>query len=673
MASSKTPILVKNDPWLTPYEEEITNRMNRFNDRKNEIEQKYKSLKNFGGGYLEMGLNYDAKEGGWRYREWAPKANALSLVGDFNNWDREANPMQKNENGVWELFLPDAQYKGKLVHESAIKVHVKSNKNSLDRIPVYARYVTQDENTHDFTARHWDPPKTFKWTDKSFSAEGAYKNPYVYECHIGMAQEKEGVGTYTEFAERILPKIKEQGYNTIQVMAIQEHPYYGSFGYHVSNFFAPSSRFGTPYELKGLIDKAHKMGIAVIMDIVHSHAVKNIAEGLSEFDGSDDQYFHEGGRGYHSQWDSKLFNYGKEEVLRFLVSNVRYWIEEFHIDGYRYDGVTSMLYFHHGDISFEHYDKYFENVDWDVLTYFQLANTLIKELSPYSIVIAEDMSGMPGLCRPVSEGGMGFDFRLAMGIPDYWIKVLKHKTDEEWNIHEMWSTLTNRRYGERTIAYAESHDQALVGDKSIAFWLMDKEMYSHMHKDHDSLIIDRGIALHKLIRLFTLSLGGEGWLNFIGNEFGHPEWVDFPREGNNWSYKYARRQWNLQENPDLRYQFLYNFGAAMVQMANDEEIVGSLPAKQLNMDEANKAIIFERNNLIFAFNFSPTNSVPDYRFKVPQEGKYQIILNSDKSEYGGYDRIDDQMTYPTVNLFGETFLSVYLPSRVALVMKKTSS
>ncbi|CAN0018020.1 unnamed protein product [Chrysoparadoxa australica] len=346
-------------------------------------------------------------------------------------------------------------------------------------------------------------------------------------------------------------------------------------------------------------------------------------------------------------------------------------MEEFHIDGYRYDGVTSMLYLHHGNmVSFDHYDRYFNDVDWDVLTYCQLANTLIKELKPGSIVIAEDMSGMPGLCRPVKEGGMGFDFRLAMGIPDYWIKLLKHKTDEEWNIHELWDTLTNRRYGERTIAYAESHDQALVGDKSLAFWLMDKEMYTHMHVQKESLIIDRGIALHKLIRLFTLSLGGEGWLNFIGNEFGHPEWVDFPREGNNWSYHYARRQWSLQENPKLKYKFLYAFGVQMVRVAKENQLVSSLPAKQLNMDENNNTIIFERNNLIFAFNFHPHNSVPDYRFKVPECGKYQIILNSDAPEFGGYGRIDDVMTYPSVTLFGENFLSVYLPSRVALVLKK---
>ncbi|MEP4533471.1 MAG: alpha amylase C-terminal domain-containing protein [Cyclobacteriaceae bacterium] len=667
MSSNNIPILVKNDPWLSPYTGEINDRIARFEARKKEIEKKFGSLQKFAEAYKHFGLNYSAKDKGWWHREWAPNANALFLTGEFNNWDKSSHPLKKNENGVWEIFIPG---KDAIAHNSAFKIHVVSDDNAIDRIPAYVKYATQDEVTYDFTGRVWNPEKPYKWKNKKFKPDDAYKKPYIYECHIGMAQEKEGIGSYLEFADKILPKIKEQGYNTIQFMAIQEHPYYGSFGYHVSNFFAPSSRFGTPFELKALVDKAHGMGIAVIMDIVHSHAVKNIAEGLNEFDGSEDQYFHAGGRGNHDLWDSKLFNYGKEEVLQFLLSNVKYWIEEFGFDGYRYDGVTSMLYFHHGDISFDHYDKYFNESDWDVITYCQLANTIIKAIKPSSIVIAEDMSGMPGLCRPVNEGGLGFDFRLAMGIPDYWIKLLKHKTDEEWNIHEMWGTLTNRRYGERTIAYAESHDQALVGDKSIAFWLMDKEMYTHMSTSTDSLIIDRGIALHKLIRLFTLSVGGEGWLNFIGNEFGHPEWVDFPREGNGWSYKYARRQWNLQEHPELRYQHLYNFGADMVKMANENDIVSALPAQQLNMDETNHTMIYERNNLIFAINFHPNNSVPDYRFRVPEKGKYKIILNSDKSEYGGFDRIDDQMSYPTVTLFGDHFLSVYLPSRVALVLKK---
>ena len=670
MAKKKQPVLVKNDVWLEPYTEEIQGRIDRHKNKLEEIKKRYKSLKNFAHGYAYFGFNYDSKKKGWWYREWAPNATSLALIGDFNGWDRSAHQLQKKDGGIWEIFL-DSKAVPKFGHGTKVKVHVTSAKEPRDRIPAYIKYTVQPEGEIDYVGEIYHPTKKFEWTDQSFESKKALDEPYIYECHVGMAQEKEGLGTYREFADLILPRIKEQGYNAIQVMAVQEHPYYGSFGYHVSSFFAPSSRFGTPDDLRYMVNKAHELGIAVIMDIVHSHAVKNIAEGLNEFDGSDDQYFHPGGKGYHDGWDSKLFNYGKDEVLRFLLSNVRYWLEEFHFDGFRYDGVTSMLYFHHGNISFDNYGKYFESgVDWDVLVYMQLASTLAKQINTSSILIAEDMSGMPGLCRPVAEGGLGFDFRLAMGIPDFWIKYLKEKTDDAWNIHEMWGTMTNRRYGERTIAYAESHDQALVGDKTMAFWLMDKEMYFNMHVDHENIVIDRGIALHKMIRLFSLSLGGEGYLNFIGNEFGHPEWIDFPREGNNWSYKYARRQWSLADNQDLKYKYLNAFDKDMVSMAKSRHLLASAQAHQLNMDETNQTIIFERQNLIFMFNFHHSNAIPDYRFRLEQKGEYQIILNSDSAKYGGFNRVDDVMTYPTVSLFGEHFLSTYLPNRTCLVLEK---
>jgi 1,4-alpha-glucan branching enzyme len=575
--------------------------------------------------------------------------------------------MERNVHGDWEIFLPYEEYKSTFVHESKIKVHVQAANGSFDRIPAYIRKVIQDTKTYDFTGQLWFPDP-FKWTDHSFNRCRNIQNPVIYECHVGMAQETEGVGTYREFADNILPRINEGGYNAIQMMAIMEHPYYGSFGYHVSNFFAPTSRFGSPEDLKYLVNKAHEMGITVIMDIVHSHAVKNLSEGLSDFDGSGHQYFHEGGRGYHEGWDSKLFDYGKWEVKKFLLSNVRYWLDEFHFDGFRFDGVTSMLYFHHGHTSFDHYDKYFYDVDWDAVTYLQLANAMMHEYKECTISIAEDVSGMPGLCRRPEEGGMGFDFRLGMGIPDFWIKTLKEKADEDWDIQEMWAVLSNRRYKESTIAYAESHDQALVGDKTLAFWLMDKEMYFQMRVTDPNMIIDRGIALHKMIRMLTISLGGEGYLNFIGNEFGHPEWVDFPREGNNWSYQYARRQWSLVDREDLRYKFLSAWDKAMINMIKENKIMSASAARQIKMDEANKVIIFEKNNLVFLFNFSANNSIFGYSFWVPEKGNYRIILNSDKSMFGGFDRVDDSIDYPTDE---QQHLSVYLTNRTVLVMKKT--
>jgi 1,4-alpha-glucan branching enzyme len=665
--AEKLPI-IQEDPWLEPYAQDVQDRLQRFTTALRHIEDAAGSLLDFATAHQYYGIHFNKEKNGWTYREWAPNATALFLTGDFNQWDRATHPLTKNDNGDWEIFLPYNEYKDRFVHGSKLKVTIHGNIGVIDRIPAYITKVEQDTNTSDFAGQLWFPDKPFEWTDDGFEAAGNVQQPLIYECHVGMAQEHGGVGTYREFADEILPRIKDAGYNAIQMMAIMEHPYYGSFGYHVSNFFAPTSRFGTPEDLKYLVDKAHSMGITAIMDIVHSHAVKNIAEGLNQFDGSDSQYFHPGSRGYHEGWDSKLFNYGKWEVKKFLLSNVRYWLEEFHFDGYRFDGVTSMLYFHHGVTEFDHYDKYFKDgVDWDAITYLQLANELIHQFKNNSISIAEDVSGMPGLTRKPEEGGLGFDYRLAMGVPDYWIKILKEKKDEQWDIYEMWNVLTNRRYKERTIAYAESHDQALVGDKTIAFRLMDKEMYFHMHLHDENMIVDRGIAIHKLLRLITISLGGDGYLNFIGNEFGHPEWIDFPREGNDWSHQYARRQWSLLDNKDLKYQYLANWDKAMIQLVKEHDVLAAAKALQVHMDPDNQVMIYERNNLLFIFNFSPQNAIFDYRFHAPVEGTYSIILNSDSSSFGGYDRIDTSLDYPTNE---QQQLSIYLTNRTALVMKR---
>ncbi|MCB1096728.1 MAG: alpha amylase C-terminal domain-containing protein [Verrucomicrobiae bacterium] len=671
--------LVKDDPWLEPYNDAIRARRDRFVERLEQVTHQCGSLEQFAACHEQLGVHYDAAARGWRYREWAPRAEQLWLIGDFNHWDRESHPLIRRDDGSgeWEIFLPDAPDGSQLLaHGQLLKVRVKGSNGVWDRIPPYIRRAVQDDFTADFAGQIWQPERAFPWTDAGFSPQSV-GSPLIYECHIGMAQEKEGVGTYSEFRELILPRIARLGYNVIQIMAIQEHPYYGSFGYHVSNLFAPSSRFGTPEELKQLIDAAHSMGIAVLLDIVHSHAVKNFAEGLSEFDGEDGQYFHTGGRGSHPGWDSRLFDYGKPEVQRFLLSNLRYWIEDFHFDGFRFDGVTSMLYWHHGEgVAFDHYDKYFhEGVETDAVTYLQMATELAHRLKPGAIVIAEDMSGMPGLCRPIDDGGLGFDFRLAMGIPDYWIKLLKHTPDEDWDIHALYDTLTNRRYGEATIAYAESHDQALVGDKSLAFWLMDQEMYWNMAKSTQSIVIDRGIALHKMLRLITIALGGDGYLNFIGNEFGHPEWVDFPREGNHWSYTYARRQWSLVDNPELRYEQLNAFDVAMIGLVKDSGILKEPFIQQVHMDPVNHVIIFRRGPLLFIFNFHPDKSIPDYQFRAPESGEWKICLSSDDRAFGGFDRVDTNSTCTTLATVmpGDTssspVLRVYIPNRTALVLE----
>ena len=526
----------------------------------------------------------------------------------------------------------------------------------------------QDENTYLWCAEI-EENRPFNWTDKNFKRE---ETPFIYECHIGMAQEEGSVGTYKQFTQNVLPRIKELGYNTIQIMAIMEHPYYGSFGYQVSNFFAASSRYGNSCDLKELINTAHSMGIAVLLDVVHSHAVSNTNEGLNEFDGTVYQFFHIGGRGDHSAWGTKLFNYGKNEVLHFLLSNLRYWMETFHFDGFRFDGVTSMLYHDHGlGSAFTDYSMYFSmNTDTEAVTYLQLANELIHEINPNALTIAEDMSGMPGMCVPLKDGGIGFDYRLSMGLPDLWIKLIKEYSDENWDMAKLWYELISRREAEKAIGYCESHDQALVGDKTIMFRLCDAEMYTAMNKESQSAIIDRGIALHKMIRLITASCAGEGYLNFMGNEFGHPEWIDFPREGNGWSYHYCRRQWSLADKDYLRYKGLNEFDKAMISLLKDNSLLSEKPVNRwLHQDD--KIIIYTKGDFVFVFNFHPEKSFEGYFVPVENEGEYKVILSSDEEKFGGFSRIDLDTVYETfktpIDWYG---FKCYLPSRTAIVLKK---
>lgn len=663
MVKPTLPLLLDN-PDLMPFAREISDLHYRYLGMKTYIQDAYGSLDRFSKAYEFFGFQRDKKNKSWIYREWAPGAYQLWLSGDFNNWNKESHPMAKNQDGIWEIEIKDSDPQS-LKHGQKVKVIVHARNGTLDRIPAYIRYAIQDEATKDFAGVIWSPSRPYTFKNK-FRPDPE-KPLFIYESHTGMAQEEARTGSYREFKDHILPRIKKAGYNCVQLMAIQEHPYYGSFGYHVSGFYAPSSRFGTPEELKELVDAAHGMGMAVIMDIVHSHAVKNIFEGLNEFDGTDHQYFRQGERGNHPSWDSKIFDYGKPEVQQFLLSNVRYWLEEFQFDGFRFDGVTSMLYHHHGlGYSFDGLASYYNHViDADAYLYLQLANDVAHEVKPGCITIAEDVSGLPGLGQSQQNGGVGFDFRLGMGIPDFWIRIIKEQADEAWNMYDLWSMLTNRRYDEKTIAYAESHDQAMVGDQTIAFRLMGAEMYGYMSKQLDNFIIDRGIALHKMIRLVTAAAGGDGYLNFMGNEFGHPEWIDFPRAGNDWSYQYARRQWSLSEAGHLKYHYLLDFDRAMVELLQSKGVLQDKFAKEIHIDNQNKVLIFMRKGLIFAFNFHPEKSLTDYAFHLPGPGSFRVLLNSDDEEFGGFSRHTPHVEHFT---FDDNKMSLYLTNRTALVL-----
>jgi 1,4-alpha-glucan branching enzyme len=658
-----------SDPWLEPFRDIIDSRISKCTSKELHLAGDGK-LKDFAMGHFYYGLHHD--HDGWVFREWAPNAEAIFLTGVFSNWkEKELYKLKRiNEYGDWEIKLPpDALNHGDLYK---LSLHWKGGKG--ERIPSYATRLVQDEYTKIFTAQIWSPEKPYSWQVEDFKAP--VTAPIIYEAHIGMASPEEKLGTYREFAENVLPEIIKSGYNTIQLMAIQEHPFYGSFGYHVSSFFAASSRFGTPEDLKTLIDRAHAAGVRVIIDLVHSHSVKNVNEGLGLFDGTPGQYFHTNERRNHIAWDSLCFDYGKDNVLHFLLSNCRYWLEEYKFDGFRFDGVTSMIYYNHGlEKSFTTYNDYFDGgQDLDGLVYLYLANRLIHDFKPGALTIAEDMSGMPGLAADTARKGYGFDYRLSMGVPDLWIKLVKDTPDENWDMGHLIHELTQHRPEEKIISYCESHDQALVGDKTLIFRMLDAEMYTGMTKSYHSFTMDRGIALHKMIRLLTFSTSGGGYLNFMGNEFGHPEWIDFPREGNNWSYKYARRQWHLAYNEDLKYTYLLKFDNAMVSLHKEYRFLDVPGVFRIYENNYDKVIAFTRGDLLLVFNFHPVNSFTGYG--IPVKGKFSIILDSDDPELGGFDRVDRNAYYTSArkterpNLDQPFYLYLYLPSRSALVLKK---
>ena len=654
--------LLELNPQLQDFAGDIDLRMFLYRATKSRILGDLATLNDFANAHEYFGFH--RTEDGWVYREWAPSAYQLYLTGEFNGWNPTSHPLRRIGNGNWELLLPgeDALWDG-----CKVKTVVDANLTRTEHLPLYARRVVQDPKTITWCAEVVDEKNVFPWTDKDFKGSDSL---YIYEAHVGMAQEEGKVGSYREFADKTLPHVKKAGYNTIQLMAIMEHPYYGSFGYQVSNFFAASSWFGKPEDLKYLVNKAHEMGIRVLLDVVHSHAVKNTAEGINMFDGTTWQFFHDGDKGEHPAWGTKCFDYGKTGVIHFLLSNLKFWMTEYHFDGFRFDGVTSMLYHDHGlGTNFDSNNKYFSyNTHTEAVTYLQLANELIRQVNPDAITIAEDMSGMPGMALPIEDGGIGFDYRLGMGLPDMWIKAVKGQ-DQFWDINKMWGDMCLRRPGENTIAYVESHDQALVGDQTMIFRLAGASMYTDMNKDCHNPVIDRAIALHKMIRLFTLAGGGEGYLNFMGNEFGHPEWIDFPREGNGWSFHYCRRQWSLKENGMLKYQWLNDFDEDMVKLTQENRMFEQRMADMLLMKAPEQTCAFYRKGLLFVFNFHFANSLNNVLIPVHQPGEYTVVLSSDDEKYGGFGNVKMQ-TYSTKVFDGRHFIELYIPARTCFVLKE---
>lgn len=717
----------------------------------------------FANGLCRFGLQRAA--GGWRYREWAPAASACSLVGDFNGWDVTRHPCRAGSDGVYSCFVPDAdglrtgdKYKVALMVRSAAGIVRR-----IDCVPAWAARTMQDPFTgtvyalasdDQLLAYPWRHPRPTADHHAGGGGELGATPLRIYEVHVGISASQPIVAGWSHFREHVLPRVAALGYTALLIIAAQEHGYYASFGYQVTSFFAPPSRFGTPAELQALIDAAHGLGLRVLLELVHSHASSNAAEGLSGFDGSlleGGGYFLAGSDGWHAEWGTRMFDFGKLEVLRFLLAQLCWYAECYRCDGFRFDAVSAALYRHRslgGAGTFERgYAEYYDgSLDVAALTYFKVANYLVHELvSPPLLTIAEEYSGLPGLCAPVMHGGVGFDYRQAMGLPPLWQRLCATLCSDEGgdaggsvgsdaaggdasggvggdaasdvdgdvcdgrsatrgapgriDMGALVASMCSRRSEERRVAYVECHDQSIVGGQSLAFRCMGAEMYGGMSRlvGPPSVAVARGMALHKLTRLLACALGGEAYLNFIGNEWGHPEWVDLPREGNGHSCDRARRRWDLADDPLLRYGELQAFDAAMHALHDAHPwLLADAPRGQGDGGccccEARQALWFARGGCWFAFNLhtsataelvwharGPSSPLSPASVRTDDlstsgeatpprspHGRARVLLDSDGARFGG--RGGRTQARASSGKAGTTEVVVRLPALAACVV-----
>jgi len=660
------PVSPLQDSELMDYAGFFSRRIELFSQEIQRLRNEWGSLAAYAGLHRELGMHKTERDGKryWRFREWAPAANSLYLAMDRVNFARryEYRFARTDDPMLWELFVPAEE----LPHGTYYELHVASSRTRghVRRVPAFAVWVEQNrDNENQWCARVWDPPEAYAFR---YPQPPRSLFPRIYEAHVGIAQSVLGkrakqFGTYRHFAEKVLPRIQKGGYTAVQLMGIPEHPLYKSFGYQVSGYFAPSSRFGTPDDFKYLVDEAHRLGLAVILDITHSHACPNTEQGLARYDTS--RYFF---RELKTQWDTVSFDYSQERTRRFLLSNCRYWLEEFRIDGFRFDAVGNMIYLDHGlDDDFSHVGRCFfgkdgkNRLDENGVLYLSLANTLVHELAPHAVTIAEEFSGAPGMSCAPENAGLGFDYRFAMGLPDFWAKFI----EEGRTMGQMWHELNNRRHYDKTISYTECHDQCINGDDAFIWRMIKEDMYEHMSVFSDSWKCSRGMALHKLTRFVTLATAGQGWLNFMGNEFGHPEWID--------SEDYDHRQWHLAETTHLKYSKLDAFDRNMLKLVREYPEQFKRGPRFRHIHEEDRLLAFERGTLLFVFNFHELLAQNHLALMVTP-GKYTEIFSSDELAYAGYGNLStrapsEHFSDPASGMC-EQRITLYMPPLTGLAL-----
>ncbi|KAG8075748.1 hypothetical protein GUJ93_ZPchr0006g43795 [Zizania palustris] len=570
--------------------------------------------------------------------------------------------MRKGRKAWMEKYIPAISHKDKY------RLYFNTPDGALERIPAWATYVLPDVRGKQSYAVHWEPPpeEIYKWRFERPKVKGSLR---IYECHVGISGSEQKISSFQEFTSNVLPHIKDAGYNAIQLIGIVEHKDYSSVGYKVTNYFAVSSRFGTPEDFKKLVDEAHGLEMVVLLDIVHSYASADELVGLSLFDGSNDCYFHTGKRGHHKYWGTRMFKYDDVDVLHFLFSNLNWWVTEYHIDGFQFHSLSSMLYTHNGFSTFtgameEYCNQY---VDKDALIYLILANEMLHELHPDIITIAEDATFYPGLCEPTTQGGLGFDYWVNLSIPEMWLWHLENVPGQEWSMNKIMKVLISKNCN--MLSYVENHNQSISGRKSFAEIILHKEKCSNNSVSDDGIF--RACSLLKIIKLLTFSTSGGAYLNFIGNEFAHPKRIEFPMSGNDYSFGLANRQWELLEKGVHKH--IFNFDKDLMSLDGKERLILRGSPNIHHCDDTSMFISFTRGPFLFVFNFNPDATSGLYSVGVDEAGEYQLILNTDETKYGGRGELksNQYMKRTSDNRVGgcRNSLELALPSRSAHVYK----
>ena len=573
--------------------------------------------------YKKLGAHPSEENGekGFFFAVWAPNAEAVHVIGTFNNWDEEKYPMKKlNDGGIWTLFIPGIGagelYKYCITTEEGEKLYKADPfANSTEKRPGTA------SKTADFTG--------FRWTDARWMNKRGKKNPNqqplaIYECHIGSWMKHpdggDGFYNYREFADRIVEYLKELRYTHIELIGISEHPFDGSWGYQVTGYYAPTSRYGTPNDFMYMINKLHGAGIGVILDWVPAHFCPD-AHGLAKFDGKCIFEDPDPRRGEHPDWGTRIFNLAKHEVSNFLIANVFYWIREFHIDGIRVDAVASMLYLDYGKKDGQWVaNKYGGNENLDAIEFFKHLNSVIHGGFPGFLTIAEESTAWPKITARPEDGGLGFDFKWNMGWMHDFCEYMKLDPVMRKGDHNGMTFAMSYNSAENYILPL-SHDEVVHLKCSMV-----EKMPGYRVDKYSNLRLG-----------YTFMMGHCGKkLLFMGQEFGQErewsearelDWFLLSDEQNSGMKNYVGKLLEMYRSYKCLYEIDNDWGGFEWINANDSD---------RSIYSFLRKCPSSRRGLVFILNMTPVK-YENYRVGVPVNKRYKLILNSTEKQFGGFE------------------------------------